>query len=88
MSSNPCSCFGFVSVFIIVISPKCVDAWDWFADELEVSNGAGGGRGGCKNCGWNELNEGGGGGCSGDIKLLNVGGDGGGDSPLLLLRCF
>ena len=90
MNSNICSCFGFASVFVIVNSPKCVDDWDWFVDDLESSNSGGGGGGGCKNCGWNELDEGGSGaeGCGSGIKLLNDGGDGGGDSPLLLLLLF
>ena len=88
MSSNTSSCFGFASVFVIVISLKCIDGWDWIADDLRGSNDVGGGRGGCKNCDWNELNEGGGGGrgCGGGIELLNGGGDGGEDSPLLLLQ--
>ena len=90
MSSDTCSCFSFVYVFVIVISPKCVDGWDWFVDDLEGSNGGGEGVGDCKNCGWNELNEvgGGGGGCGSEIKLLNGCRDGGGDSPLLLLLLF
>ena len=90
MSSSTWSCFGFVSVFVIVISPKCVDSWDWFVDDLEGSNGGGRGGVGCKNCGLNELNEdeGAGGGCSGGMKLLNRGGDGAGGSPLLLLLLF
>ena len=84
MSSNVCS------VFVIVISPKCINAWEWVVDNLEGRNGGGGGEGGCKNCDWNELNEGGGGrrGCGGEIKLLNGGGDEAGDIPLLLLLLF
>ena len=61
MSSNTCSCFGFVSVFVIVISTKCADGWGWFVNDLEGSNGGGGGGGGgggCKNYRWNRLNEG------------------------------
>ena len=74
MFSDTCSCYGFVFDFVIVISPKCVDGWYWFVDNIEGSNGGGGGRGGCKNRGWNELNEGWGkgGGCRGNFCFLLI----------------
>ena len=104
MSSNTCSFSGFPFVFVIVISPKCVDGWLWVVDGLTLGiylgsadkggEGSGGGDGG-KYCGcWNELNDNGGGSgegyCGGGTKLLNVGGDGRGkgDPSLLLLNLF
>ena len=100
MSSSTCSFWGFIFVFVSVISPKCVDGWVWVADDLSLGLGSrsgdkgdegSGGGGGKLKC-WNELNEGSGrgGNCGGRMKLLNDGGDGGrrGNPPLLLLLSF
>ena len=71
--------FWFCFCFCHCHFTDIINGWDWIADDLRGSNDVGGGRGGCKNCDWNELNEGGGGGggCGGGIELLNGGGDGG-----------
>ena len=100
MSSSTCSFWGFIFVFVSVISPKCVDGWVWVADDLSLGLGSrsgdkgdegSGGGGGKLKC-WNELNEGSGrgGNCGGRMKLLNDGEDGGrrGNPPLLLLLSF
>ena len=100
MSSITSSCFG-TSVFVIVILPKFADGRCWFCCIREgdgksciwneLNDGGGGGGNELKDSrggGGNEINDSGGGerGGYGDvIKLLNGGGDGGGDSPLVLL---
>lgn len=101
MSFSTCSFSGFVFVFVIVISSKCVDGCVWVADDLGLCLGEGGsgdrggegngGGGGGKYCA-DELNAGGGGGenCGGGMKLLNVGGDGGvrGQPTVVIIAAF